>query len=245
MVYNPRDPRRPGHSSITIGFPRVSPYVRLLIIVNVVVWFVQVVSRGFGFEWAVLLGLVPDQVIRGYIWQPFTYMFLHEPQLIFHLLFNMVFLWMLGGDLERAWGSKPFLRYYLTCGVGAGIFSLVLGLLSGAPASGSATIGASGAIFGLVAAFGIVFGDRTILFMMMFPMKARMFAWIMFGVAFFSTWNSTGSNVSHIAHLGGAVTGFLYLKRAWRLGPFISGLRWRLKRRRFRVLDRDDDYKFH
>ena len=108
------------------------------------------------------------------------------------------------------------------------------------------TIGASGAIFGLVVAFGMLFGDRTILFMMMFPMKARTFAMIMFAIAFFSTWDAQGSGVSHVSHLGGAVTGFLFLKRAWKLTPFLSDLRWKIRRRRFRVLNRrDDDYPFH
>ena len=108
------------------------------------------------------------------------------------------------------------------------------------------TIGASGAIFGLIAAYGIIFGERRILFMLIFPMKARTFAIILGAMALFNTVNQPGSGVSDVAHLGGAVTGFLYLKRVWRPGRLLSELRWKLRRRRFKVMDRrDDDYPFH
>ena len=208
------------------------------------VWLTQwALLMMFGLDLSVILGLRPAMVIRGFLWQPLTYMFLHSPLAISHILFNMLLLWMMGGELERVWGSRGFLRYYLVTGFGAGMFSLVMGLAAGT--ANTITIGASGAIFGLIIAYGVLFGERTILFMMMIPMKARTFAWIMFAVAFFSTWNPSSGGVAHIAHLGGAVTGFLYLKRAWRVGPFLSELRWKVRRRRFRVLDRDDDQTFH
>jgi membrane associated rhomboid family serine protease len=104
------------------------------------------------------------------------------------------------------------------------------------------TIGASGAIFGIFMAYGMVFGERTILFMMIFPMKARTFAIIMAALALFNLLGQANDGVSHIAHVGGALTGFLYLKRTWRVGEFYRNLRWRMLRRKFKVMPpRDDD----
>jgi membrane associated rhomboid family serine protease len=155
---------------------------------------------------------------------------------------NMLFLYLLGGDLERHWGGRRFLRYYLICGIGAGVVVAVAGKLGGV---GIPTIGASGAIYGLLLAYGIVFAERTVLFMLIFPMKARTLSWILFGVAFFSTWDPRGSGVSHVAHLGGMVVGYLYLKRAWRVQDFYREIRWRLRRRRFRVMPPDQDRWIH
>jgi membrane associated rhomboid family serine protease len=234
-----------SYRQVTIGLPTVTPAVRAILIASTAVWLIQwFCLRAFDFDLSIFLGLAPALVARGFLWQPVTYMFLHSPLVLSHILFNMLMLWMIGGDLERLWGSRGFLRYYLISGVGAGVFSLGLGWASGAP--NTITVGASGAIFGLIVAFGMLFGERTILFMMLFPMRARTFAWIMFAIAFFSTWNPQSGGVAHVAHLGGAVTGFLYLKRAWRPLPLVSELRWRLRRRRFRVLGRrHDDYPFH
>ena len=244
-MHQGQGPAGSGFRRVTIGLPTVTPYVRALMIVCAVVWLFQWAFLAlFRFDLSVFLGLSPALVVRGFLWQPFTYMFLHSPLAISHILFNMLMLWMIGGELERVWGSRAFLRYYVACGVGAGLFALVMGWFAGTV--NTITIGASGAIFGLIIAYGMIFGERTILFMLMFPMKARTFAWIMFAVAFFSTWNPGAGGVSHIAHLGGAVTGFFYLRRIWRLGPFLADLRWKLRRRRFRVLRRrDDDYPFH
>ena len=195
------------------------------------------------FDLTTIFGLIPAMVVRGWVWQLVTYMFLHG-QGLSHLLFNLLFLWLFGSELERIWGGRAFVKYYFISGIGAGVFAVILGMFT--DAGYVRTVGASGAIFGLLIAYGTVFAERTILFMLIFPMKARTFAWIMFGIAFFSTWDQSGSGVSHIAHLGGAVTGFLYLKRAWRVVPFLSELRWKLRRRRFRVMDRhDDDFPYH
>lgn len=239
MSYYRQGPFRPGGGGVQLGLPGVTPLVRILIGVNVGVWLVQLLMRAMGLPIEQWLGLVPALVVRGFLWQLGTYMFLHSPVSIFHLLFNMLMLWMFGGELERYWGSKAFLRYYLVCGVGAGVFATVMGFLPiGNPVS--ITYGASGAIFGLFIAFGIIFAERTILFMLIFPMKARTMAIIMFAVTFFYTVTQPQSGVSHVAHLGGAIVGFLYLKRAWRVGEFVRDLRWKAKRRRFRVMPPDD-----
>lgn len=225
-------------SGAQIGVPRMTPWVKRIMISCAAVWVVQWLDAmllGLGVtRW---LGLVPQDVARGLVWQPFTYMFLHEVGSPFHLVFNMLVLWMFGSDLEQTWGGKPFVTYYLVCGIGAGLLSVVAGLAFG---SRTLTTGASGAIFGLIVAFGMVFAERTVLFMMIFPMKARTLALILAGLALFSLGSSTGGNVAHVAHFGGALTGFLYLKRAWRVGALYRELRWRVQRRRFRVMPPDD-----
>jgi len=241
MSFYRQGPHRPGGYGMGgIGVPPVTPMVRMIMIACAAVWLAQFAL----YQWidlAQVFGVVPRRILQGWIWQPFTSMFLHDPGGIMHILFNMLLLWMFGSELERLWGSRPFLRYYLVCGVGAGIAAVVFGFaVSGM--QNSVTIGASGAVFGLIIAYGIVFAERTILFMLIFPMKARTLAMIMFAIAFVSTLRPGGGGVSHISHLGGAVVGFLYLKRAWRVGDFYRELQWRVRRRRFKVMQskRDD-----
>jgi len=243
MSYYRQGPFRPGGPGIKFGAPSLTPYIRGIMIACGVVWLLQVLLWGTAqFSLAGYLGLVPGLVIRGWLWQPVTYMFLHSPQDLFHILFNMLLLWMFGGELERHWGSRAFLRYYLVCGVGGGVFATVMGYLPGGSPT-IPTIGASGAIFGLLMAYGLIFSERTVLFVLIFPMKARTMAIIMFVITFFYTFSQPSGGVSHIAHLGGAVVGFLYLKRAWRIGALYRELQWRRHRRKFTVMppnDRDD-----
>lgn len=239
MSYYRQGPIRPGGANIQFGVPGLTPMIKAIMIACGAVWLLQLVLRMAGMPIESWLGLVPSLMLRGFIWQPATYMFLHSPQDPFHLLFNMLFLWMFGSELERHWGGNAFLRFYLVCGVGAGLFVALLGLLSG---EGNAlTIGASGAIFGVLTGFGMVFAERTVLFMLIFPMKARTMAIVMAALQFFYVLNQSGGGISYVAHLGGAVVAFLYLKRIWRVGDFYRELRWRLLRRRFKVLPRSDD----
>lgn len=228
--------------------PGMTPMMKKIVFATGGVWGLQLlfsfagIDLASGIGWFPGLGLVPSQFIFGAIYQPLTYMFLHSPVDPMHILFNMVMLWMFGSSLERFWGSRAFLRYYIVCGVGGGIAAIAMGLLTG---NGSATtIGASGALFGLFVAFGIVFSRRTVLFMLIFPMQARVMAAIMIGLNLFYLLNSRGDGVSYIAHLGGALTGYLFLNRAWRIGEFYRELRWKIKRRRFKVMSRGghDEY---
>jgi membrane associated rhomboid family serine protease len=151
---------------------------------------------------------------------------------------NLLILWMVGGDLERHFGGRRYFTYYTVCGVGAGLFVFVAGLLT---EPGLPTIGASGAIYGLLLAYGMVFSERVILFMLIFPMRARTLSWILFAIAFVSAWGQSTSGVSHIAHLGGMIVGYLYLKKAWRLSDLYREIRWKLRRRKFRVTSPGDD----
>jgi membrane associated rhomboid family serine protease len=228
--------------------PPLTPYLKMIMIVCGAVWLLQVILSFAGFTLAgkafeQIFGVVPALVIKGFVWQPLTYIFLHSPLDPLHLILNMLFIWMFGGELERHWGSRAFLRYFIVCGVGAGVFITIWGFIVGAETT--TTIGASGALFGLIIAFGMIFADRTVLFMLIFPMKARTMAMILFGITFFFTIRGPGGVVSHAGHLGGALTGFLYLKRAWRIGDFYRELKWSVRRRRFKVIEPDKDDPDH
>lgn len=196
----------------------ISPMVKKLIIINVAIWLVAslVLQRWFPvFEW---FGLVPSSVFFSFhIWQIFTYMFLHSNNDIFHILFNMISLWFFGSELEQRWGKHFFLTYYLVCGVGAAIiYSLVLlfyYIFTGDEMSLlRPVVGASGAVFGVLLAYAILFGDRIMYFMMIFPMKAKWMVAILGFIEVVSLFSSgLSGGVANLAHLGGLISGFLFL----------------------------------
>jgi len=158
-----------------------------------------------------------------------TYMFLHSRN-VFHIVFNMLLLWWLGAELEQRWGSKFFLLYYMVSGIGAGIiYGIVVfghALIAGPSAVWTApVVGASGAIFGLMLAYGMIFGERVVYFMMVFPMRAKYFVMVLGAVEVFTLLNNGigGGEVANLAHLGGIASGYLFLKghmifqqRRWR-----------------------------
>lgn len=206
---------------VTFQTAPLTPAVKWLLIINVAIWFVfQVILEGFlRFPFTSYLGLFPGKVLFDFqIWQIFTYMFLHSMQ-VTHILFNMLMLWFFGAELEQRWGTKFFLTYYFTSGIGAAIL-YCLGVWGYALATGSQTglivpvIGASGAVFGLLLAQGILFGDRIVYFFMLFPMKTRYFVALMGLVQLASMMTSSvsGGEVAYLAHLGGLVSGFICLK---------------------------------
>jgi len=166
-------------------------------------------------------GLQPEAVVhRLYLWQLFTYLFLHGG--FFHILFNMFALWMFGADLERLWGSRKFLYYFSLTGVGAGVLDVLLNTFFPPPVPTN-TIGASGAIFGVLLAFGLTFPDRPIFLWFVIPVKAKWFVLGMGVVEFFNELSGPNSGVSHVAHLGGMLFGYLYLR-----GGGLS-FRWQLR----------------
>jgi membrane associated rhomboid family serine protease len=155
-----------------------------------------------------LFALMPEAAVRNFmVWQLFTYLFLHGG--VWHLIFNMLTLWMFGSPLEGDWGTRRFLKYYFICGVGAGLFDLALNILFGH--WNSLTIGASGAIYGLLVAFGVCYPEQTVLMSFLFPIKAKYMVMIYAGVELLMSMG-VNSGVSNIAHLGGMVVGFVYLK---------------------------------
>ncbi len=233
-------PRSPGYVSYTFGPGPVTPAVRALIILNVVGYLLPLVAPSL----TLWLGLVPALVVeRWWIWQPLSYMFLHGG--LFHLLFNMLALWMFGVDLERLWGTRFFVRFYFVAGIGAAVTTLVMSLLPlgfSEALYASVTVGASGAIYGLLVAFAMMYPHRPIYLYMLFPIPARIFVLIVGAISFLSSISETSGGVAHATHLGGLLAGYLYL--ASRRGGLVSTLRsqwlrWRLARmrRRFEVHD--------
>jgi membrane associated rhomboid family serine protease len=222
-----------------------TPVVKWLVIINVAVWFVlQVLVEGF-FKVPVTasLSLVPSHVIFEFrIWELFTYMFLHSMQ-VTHILFNMLMLWFFGAELEQRWGGKAFLFYYLFTGVGAAVI-YCLGMAAYGAATGSAVglmipvVGASGAIFGLMLAQGILFGERMVLFFMLFPMKTKYFVLIMGVVQFASmlTSSASGGEVAYLAHLGGLASGYIALLLLSRWKNYVSFKKSKKKGRNLRLV---------
>ncbi|MCL4510324.1 MAG: rhomboid family intramembrane serine protease [Bacteroidetes bacterium] len=140
------------------------------------------------------------------VWQLVTYMFIHGG--FFHILFNMLALWFFGVELENVWGTRRFLTYYFLCGIGAGLSNLYLTPLFTTPAP---TIGASGAIYGILLAFGMLFPDAPVFLYFLFPIKAKYLVAIFIGIELFYGVTGTQNGVAHFAHLGGALVGFVYL----------------------------------
>jgi len=232
--------------TLRFGFGSTPPAVKWLLIANVAVFvlhylLVPAVLQPAGVDPVVaanmvihLFGFNPSLAVgHVWLWQFVTYMFLHGG--FFHLIFNMLILWMLGRDLEKVWGAKAFLRYYFITGIGAALFQI--------PFWNTVAVGASGAIYGILVAFAMLYPDRRLYVYFFLPVKAK---YLVIGLFVFEMWlglTSTGSGVAHLAHVGGAAVGFLYLKRAWRIREFWAGLRWRLRRSRFKVVGRDRDDK--
>jgi membrane associated rhomboid family serine protease len=226
-------------------FPPFTRMVKALIIVTAAVFVVTYLPlRLFGWQAPFFyLGLQPYAVVhRLFLWQLVTYLFLHGG--FFHIFFNMFALWMFGPDLEQLWGESEFLKFYLLCGIGAGIFDVVLTTFFGSPFS--LTIGASGAIYGLLLAFGVTYPNRPIFIWFVIPIPAKWFVAIIGAIEFFSELSGPGSGIAHLAHLGGMLVAYLYLR-----GGGLSGRmqlrygKWRRGRLRqkFEVYMRDHEKK--
>ena len=160
------------------------------------------------------LGLVPIWVVHDLrLWQLVTYMFVHGG--VFHILFNMLALWMFGAELERLWGTRFFVKFYFVTGVGAGILTVLFSLLPFEVAQQlyiSDVIGASGAIYGLLLAYGMYFPDRPIYMYFSFPIPARIFVLIMGALAFYASFSETGGGIANATHLSGLLVAYVYLK---------------------------------
>ena len=206
--------------------------IKWLIIINTAIFIVTYLG-GAALQSHVipLFALYAEGAVRTlFVWQIFIYMFLHGG--LMHLLFNMLTLWMFGMQIERDWGTRQFLKYYFLCGMAAGVCVLVVNMLMGlwqVP-----TIGASGAIFGVLLAFGVLYPDQKVLVGFLFPLKAKYMVMIYAGIELLITMGSINSGVSTIAHLGGMAFGYVYLKGRWeklRLPDWRGAYRqWRLQR---------------
>jgi membrane associated rhomboid family serine protease len=191
--------------------------------------------------------LVPSQVVTTFaVWQVVTYMFFHGG--FMHILWNMLTLWMFGVELERMWGTRRFLRFYFACGIGAALTVILVDYAFADP--NVATIGSSGAIYGILMAYALLFPDRLILFGFLIPIKVKYFVMIMGAVVFMNSFVSFGSGVSQVAHLGGLVVGFLMLRGRWLVTATRTPIKrefneWKLRRakKKFEVYLRKQDSK--
>lgn len=188
------------------GFP-MSPWVLRLLIANCAVWLGLSLLRMFGappvlVDW---LAFDPTRFLTR-PWTPVTYMFTHAA--FGHLFTNMLVLFFFGPPLENKWGSRFFLTYYLAAGLGGALFSVLLLPLIGT----SSMIGASGAIYGILLAFALNWPDAKIYLYFLFPVPAKWFVAVLGLFTLVATFGGTGGGVAHWAHLGGLVTGFVYLR---------------------------------
>jgi membrane associated rhomboid family serine protease len=208
--------------------------IKQLMIANAVVFVAQKMIPGLEQYGAIRPALVWE---GGYLWQPFTYMWLHGG--LGHIAMNCFALWMFGSPVAMAWGHRRFLRFYLVCGVGAGAIiatypylSVALGI---APMASLAyfTLGASGAVYGVLLAYSLTWPDRTI--MLIFPPVAFRAIWLIPGLFFISFMMDPRGNVSHIGHLGGVIVGWLLMRRRGEAGNVLTLKHLRYRWRRYRM----------
>jgi membrane associated rhomboid family serine protease len=252
----------PRGRTFSLSFPPFTRAVKWLVLTNAAVFLLisllQAFARNFGDVAFYVLSLVPQWVLRGAIWQLVTYSFLHVG--LFHILFNMLALWMFGAQLESDWGYRKFLEFYFFCVVGAALTTIAVsytGLGGITPATN--TVGASGGVLGILMAFGLIYGEQEI---MLFPIplsiRAKYFVAGLVFIELISAINSAGPgrarDIAYVAHLGGLLFGFLYVKLMPRRGVAFgasekyfsvrnSYYRWKRKRaaRKFEVYMRKHD----
>ena len=225
-----------GYQSVRFGPPTTPNIIKVLMIINVGVFILQELFAGASIFFAATPALFWSE---GYFWQPATYMWLHAPKSLAHIGFNMLALWMFGSPLASAWGDKRFLRFYLICGIGAGLFIVTWPAFPGwfggpeSPSYFRPTVGASGAVYGVLLAYSLTWPDRTI--MLLFPpipIKALYFIPFLFVMSYMFG----PPNLSHVGHLGGVVIGWLLFRRHRGEGllPSLSSLKYRWRRYRMR-----------
>ncbi|NUM69339.1 MAG: rhomboid family intramembrane serine protease [Ignavibacteriaceae bacterium] len=200
-----------------MGFSFFPPVLKNLLIINGIVFFITILMEN------ILVGGVPVELIlykwfalsplTGMgdtfdfkIWQLITYQFMHAN--FSHIFFNMFALWMFGAEIENLWGSKKFLTYYLMCGVGAGLLHLFVTPLLGLPPA--PTVGASGAVYGIMIAFALMFPDRYIYIYFLIPVKAKYLIGFLIMIEILAV-DSVNSTVAHLAHIGGAIVGLIFI----------------------------------
>ena len=210
--------------------------VKIIIAVNAAIWLITVLLSkiGNGNFLFNTFALTPNAVISDFhAWQFFTYMWLHDTSGFAHILFNSLFLWMFGGTLEQGWGTKGFLQFYIICGMGAGLVVLIMGLILN---PNTMVVGASGAIYGLIAAWAIANPQQLIYLFGVFPIKAKYFILIPIGYAVLD-FITAGSAVSHSAHLGGFLIGALYITGYWHPGMLKDKVLYHFFKHKLKVIE--------
>jgi membrane associated rhomboid family serine protease len=227
--------RYPSSSTLAYSFGPGpwTPAIKAIIVANVTVFVITYFLPAL----QVPLWLTPQDVVHGQVWRLVTYMFLHAG--VMHLLFNMLFLWMFGVDLERMWGTRNFAKYYFVTGVAAALTTIAVSFV---PLFGlgdlyfSRTVGASGAVVAVLLAYGLYFPNREIFIYGIFPIRAKYLLLILGALSLFSA-----GNIAHSTHVGGALAGYVYLKGGLRGGRIhliaevkYRYLKWRINRMRKR-----------
>jgi membrane associated rhomboid family serine protease len=228
--------RYPSTSTFAYSFGPgpLTPAIKALVAANVAAFLLALALPAITLR----LGLRPADVVGSLaFWQPVTYMFLHGG--LFHILFNMLALWMFGVELERMWGSRFFLKFYFVAGVGAALTTLLLSFTPLAFANQlyySLTIGASGAVYGVLLAYARYFPHRPIMLYFVFPIPAKYFVMIIGAISLLSSMSGPGGGIAHTTHLGGLVAAYLYLKSGARTHLMAEikyrYLKWRINRMR-------------
>jgi len=197
--------------------------IKILVSINFSIYVLQSIS-GKEDVFFRLFGLVPSTFISDLmLWQPFTYMFLHAPFYssvgISHILLNMLGLWVFGRELEQAWGKTHFLKYYFITGVGSGLITYLFQMGSDNP-----VIGASGAVYGVLLAYGVSYPNRMLYIWGIIPVKSMWLVIIMGSIAFFGVLGNA-DGISHVTHISGMVIGYFLLKKRWRWKDVLFAIR--------------------
>ncbi len=258
-------------STFSFGFPPFTRAVKWLVIINAAIYLLMLLLGAVAPPAAAIItevaGLIPLAVVHGWVWQLVTYAFLHAG--LFHILFNMLTLWMFGAQLEVDWGRDHFLEFYFFCVIAAALTTVGIAYLGTVGTFGflgisplTMTVGASGGIFGIMIAFAMLYGDQEfIMFPLHFRIKAKYLVAILVFVALAGAFqgmgpNARGESVAYFAHLGGALFGYLYVRFVPRRGLLFgasetyfgwrnSYYRWKRRRaaRKFEVYMRKHDRK--
>ncbi len=191
---------------------RLTRAVRYLLVASVACFLIQQTGdQFFGTHLLSIFGLTSAGFFQNrYYWQIFTYSFLHTE--VIQLFFNLMILALLGSELEQVWGMIRFLSYYFFCSISSALVYLLFhGVFARDSAFFAPLIGPSGALYGLFTAYGLIFGERVLLFMMLFPMKAKHFVWVLAGLQLMMTIYTPGGAWASLAQLTGMGAGFVYL----------------------------------
>ena len=197
--------------------------IKILIYINFVVYAFQSLAGKEDIFFR-LFGLVPNTFISELmLWQPFTYMFFHAPFYssigISHILLNMLGLWVFGRELEQAWGKEKFLKYYFLTGVGSGLVTFLFQMNSSNP-----VIGASGAVYGILLAYGVSYPNRMLYIWGLIPIRSIWLVILMGSIAFFGLLGKA-DGISHVTHISGMLIGYALLKNKWKLSEVLFSLR--------------------
>lgn len=194
---------------VPFGPAKTSPGIKWIMIITAALFLIELLpwTRALILDFGALIPI--DTFINLQVWRLFSYMFLHSPDSYFHIIFNLLVLWMFGVEIEELWGTKKFVLFYLLTGAASGLFSFIY--LFNDTMQYNSIIGASGAVLAVMTVYAFYFPHREVLLFFILPVNIR---WIVIGSAFIAVIGSfqPRSMIAHLTHLGGIVVAFLYMK---------------------------------